>query len=185
MYFVFSVCPIRFILHLSLYISLPQEADIYRLYLQTASSSGLACNGPAIGKHSRGLESGKRMRSEYLFLWAPPARLWLENGCIPVGQLFPIATSPQVPKTALLFSFSRPKNDKHRSWVLYHWLLTILSFPHVCKCFHSSSSIMPLEDLISFLPGSWYIQSIKNRMFPSVRYRRILVRKRKKITKKR
>ena len=81
------------------------------------------------------------MRSEYLFSWPPPAPLWLENGYIPAGQLVPKATFPQVPKTVLFFYLSRPKDDKHRSWVHYHLLLNILSFSHRCKCFHSSSSI--------------------------------------------
>lgn len=136
MYLVFSFCPIRFILYTSL---CPKRLTF--TVPSTTSFSGWACFGLGIGKHSRGLESRKRMRSEYLFSWPPPARLWLENGCIPAGQLFPKATFLQVPKTVLLFYLSRPKDDKHRSWVLYHLLLNILSFSHHCKCFHSSSSI--------------------------------------------
>lgn len=122
------------------------------------------------------------MRSEYLFSRPPPARLWLENGYIPAGQLFPKATFPQVPKT-VLFYLSRPKDDKHKSWVLYHLLLNILSFSHVVNFSFIILYCVP-EDLICFLPGSWYTQSIKNRILPSVRYSRLLVRKKQRRLRK-
>lgn len=91
------------------------------------------CYGLATGKHSAELKSRKRMRSEYLFSWPPPTGLWLEKGCIPGEQLFPTAVPPQVPVTALLFFSFRPKDDKVRSWMLYHLLLVLLSFLHLCK----------------------------------------------------
>lgn len=103
MYLVFSFCPIRFSLPSTWYISLPQEADIYRLHQQTPCPPA-TCHGLAIGKHRRRLEIRKRMRSEYLFPWPFPARLWLETLHSCGGSFFLQQHCPRFP--GLLSSFS-------------------------------------------------------------------------------